>query len=219
MSPEEYHELWSSVGFWVLVAGLIGDILVVFIPSQRKVLEKTLAVFFTILVVLGVWMEHRHDSAIKQLAKADADAARSEQKKLAESIIPRDLLPHQRAKVLPQIEPFAGQQVRIVVDPHTLDAAHISPLLVSVLKSAGWIVGGEPIHDTLVWCHGRTGIFVWASDNASEKVMTAAHALADAFNELNLETSVSQEAQCIMGVRSIPPRQNSDELIINVFPK
>jgi hypothetical protein len=60
-------ELWSSVGYWILVAGLVGDIAVLVVPKHRERLEKLLAAFFTIVIIVGVAIEHRADAAISVL--------------------------------------------------------------------------------------------------------------------------------------------------------
>jgi uncharacterized membrane protein len=53
--------LWSSVGFWILVGGLIGDVLVIgLVPSGK--LEKVLAVLCTLVVIAGVAIEHAADA-------------------------------------------------------------------------------------------------------------------------------------------------------------
>jgi hypothetical protein len=58
------EEFWSAVGYWILVAGLVGDIIVIAIPAHKARLEKALAVFFTIVIIVGVAIEHRADAAI-----------------------------------------------------------------------------------------------------------------------------------------------------------
>jgi hypothetical protein len=60
-------EFWSSVGYWILVAGLVGDIVVLVVPKHRERLEKVLAAFFTVVIILGVAIEHRADAAISVL--------------------------------------------------------------------------------------------------------------------------------------------------------
>lgn len=60
-------ELWSSVGYWILVVGLVGDIAVLVVPKHRERLEKLLAAFFTIVIIVGVAIEHRADAAISVL--------------------------------------------------------------------------------------------------------------------------------------------------------
>jgi hypothetical protein len=69
-----YEEFWSAVGYWILVAGLIGDIIVLVVPQHRKWLEKGLAAFFTIVVIIGVAIEHRADAAISVLVSQEQDA-------------------------------------------------------------------------------------------------------------------------------------------------
>jgi hypothetical protein len=68
------EEFWSSVGYWTLVAGLVGDILVLVVPRHRERLEKILTAFFTIVIIIGVAIEHRADAAISVLVSQEQDA-------------------------------------------------------------------------------------------------------------------------------------------------
>jgi hypothetical protein len=69
------QEFWSSVGYWVLVAGLIGDILVLAIPAHRERLEKILAAIFTAVIILGVAIEHKADVKIAVLVSREESAS------------------------------------------------------------------------------------------------------------------------------------------------
>jgi hypothetical protein len=68
------EELWSTVGFWVLVFGLAGDILVLVIPKSRERLEKILAACFIIVIIAGVAIEHRADASISVLVSEQQSA-------------------------------------------------------------------------------------------------------------------------------------------------
>jgi hypothetical protein len=70
------EEFWSSVGYWILVAGLVGDVLVLVVPRHRERLEKILTAVFTIVIIAGVAIEHRADSAISVLVSQEQDAVR-----------------------------------------------------------------------------------------------------------------------------------------------
>ena len=69
------QEYWSGVGFWILVFGLIGDILILAIPEHRGRLEKGLAAFFTIVVIIGCAFEHIADGKISDLVTREESAA------------------------------------------------------------------------------------------------------------------------------------------------
>jgi hypothetical protein len=58
---EANPEFWSSVGFWILVAGLVGDgFVIILVPSGK--LEKILAVACTGVIIVGIAVEHVADS-------------------------------------------------------------------------------------------------------------------------------------------------------------
>jgi len=83
------EEFWSSVGYWILVAGLVGDIVVLVVPKHRERLEKVFAALFTIVIILGVAIEHRADAAISVLVSQeqhDADARIQEAKRSVASL-------------------------------------------------------------------------------------------------------------------------------------
>jgi len=56
----------KAVGFWVLITGLVGEISVLFIPASRRVLEKSLAVLFILIVILGIAVEIIGDNNINK---------------------------------------------------------------------------------------------------------------------------------------------------------
>jgi hypothetical protein len=130
------QELWSSVGYWILVGGLIGDILVLVVPAHRQRLEKVLTALFTIIIIVGVAVEHGGDKAVSLLisqeelefdkdvadakseaAKAnerasrnekDAERERSARVRLEKLIQPRVLIdPKQRASAVSTLGSFA----------------------------------------------------------------------------------------------------------------
>lgn len=130
-----HQEFLSSVGYWILVAGLIGDILVLAIPAHRGRLEKSLSAIFTVIIIVGVAIEHRADSKIAALvsqeetstalrvagltndaAIARRDAAQAMQKaeqdrlariKIEEKIAPRSLSSEQQASIATKLRPLA----------------------------------------------------------------------------------------------------------------
>lgn len=70
-----HEEFWSSVGYWILVAGLVGDITVLVVPKHRERLEKVLTAFFTIVIIIGVAIEHRADATISILVSREQTVA------------------------------------------------------------------------------------------------------------------------------------------------
>lgn len=61
------EEFWSSVGFWILVAGLVGDLLVLLVPKNRNRLEARLTMIFTFAIIVGVSVERIADKNISWL--------------------------------------------------------------------------------------------------------------------------------------------------------
>jgi hypothetical protein len=77
------EEFWSSFGYLILVTGLIGDIVVLVVPRHRERLEKLLTAFFTIVIIVGVAIEHRADSALSVLVSQEERANNLKIAKLA----------------------------------------------------------------------------------------------------------------------------------------
>jgi hypothetical protein len=105
---------WSSVGFWILMVGLVGDFAVLFIKSGK--LEKRLAAIFTILIAVGVAVEHFAD---------------------AELHAPRLLTKSQQEQMVQKLKPFAGTPFVLAVDAEP-EAINFMDDVASVLISAGW---------------------------------------------------------------------------------
>jgi hypothetical protein len=109
---------WSSVGFWILMIGLVGDLIVIFVPSGRT--EKILATVFTVLVAIGVAVEHLAD---------------------AKRFAPRNLNVEQQELLVSKLKPFAGQKVDfVVVYANEGECVHIGEQIESVLRKSGWFL-------------------------------------------------------------------------------
>jgi len=107
--------LWSSVGFWILVIGLIGDVIVLFIPSGRA--EKGFATLFIAVVIAGVAIEHMAD---------------------AQRFGPRTLSPSQWAEIGSQLKPFAGTLFTIRSYNDDEGAINLARRIAVMLGTAGW---------------------------------------------------------------------------------
>src|SRR5271163_2133177 len=114
---------WSSVGFWILMVGLGGDFIVLFIPSGRT--EKRLAAIFTVLIAIGVFVEHVADA--KRFGSRVLSA--EQQADIAASLKPLSLMPD--PKGIPE-------RADIVVFPLTSEGVRLSNQIVSMLQIAGW---------------------------------------------------------------------------------
>jgi hypothetical protein len=76
VSAEIANEFWwSKLGFWILVAGLAGEILVLRVPKTHETLEKILTFFFVVVIIVGVTFEHNADSAVAELISKQEMAA------------------------------------------------------------------------------------------------------------------------------------------------
>lgn len=72
------QEWWSGFGFWLLVAGLIGEIVVLAIPAHRGSLEKLLSLAFTVVVIAGCAFEHVAENRISDLIALEEASAGKE---------------------------------------------------------------------------------------------------------------------------------------------
>lgn len=64
----------KAFGNNALILGLVGDIAVLFIPSTKRILERTLAIVFILFIIGGVWMEHIADKALGTPRSLSLDA-------------------------------------------------------------------------------------------------------------------------------------------------
>lgn len=76
VSAEIANEFWwSKLGFWILVVGLAGEILILRVPKTHETLEKILTLVFVIVIIFGVTFEHNADLAVAELiSKQEIDA-------------------------------------------------------------------------------------------------------------------------------------------------
>lgn len=156
---------WSSVGFWMLMVGLVGDIILIFVPSGRT--EKILATIFTLLIAAGVAVEHVAD---------------------AKRFAPRDLSEQQQDFLVSRLKLFAGQKVDFVIKYSTEEEpAHIARQLREVLVRGEWpssTVTG--MIDTGPVLHG---IAIGTNSSADSSAQQATAALISALGEVGLEVT------------------------------
>jgi hypothetical protein len=114
---------WSSVGFWLLIIGLAGDFIVLFISSGTT--EKRLAAVFTVLIAIGVSIEHIADSrrfgarTLSSQQQADIEVA----------LKPLSLMPDPKG---------VPERADVVVFPISTEAVKLSNQIVASLKAATW---------------------------------------------------------------------------------
>jgi hypothetical protein len=159
--------LWSAIGFWILVVGLVGDVIVLFVPSGK--LEKTLAAIFTAIVIAGVTVEHVAD---------------------AQRFGVRDLSEGQQNSIAYQLSEFVGQDVEIFVYADDPEISHLGDCLRAVMSKSRWnlvsfMTGTE---------YGRSvvGILIELDSSADTTSRNAAAALASALGDKHLEVQGPQ---------------------------
>lgn len=156
---------WGAVGFWILMIGLIGELIVIFVPSGRT--EKVLAIIFTLLIVAGVAVEHTAD---------------------AKRFTPRDLNEEQQQLLVSRLKPFAGQKVDLIIKyASEEEPAHIARQLREVLVQAGW--PSSTVSTLFDTGPVTRGIAVGAHPLADSSAQRATEALLSALGEVQLEVS------------------------------
>jgi len=156
--------LWSSIGFWILVAGLVGEgIVIVVVPSGK--LEKALSVLCTILIIAGVTIEHVAD---------------------AKRFGPRRLSADQVQHLVTLLKPFAGQEFSLAVAPDP-EAIDLLKTIDSVVNAAGWrVIPAQMQSDVAVGKAAQvftTGVRIQFAMNASAETIRRAKILAAALND------------------------------------
>jgi len=163
------QEFLSSLGYWILVAGLIGDILVLAIPERRGCLEKVLSAVFTVIVIVGVAIEHHADAKIAVLiSQAESSTALK--------VTGRNLSPEQQDSVARQLNRFAGKRVGIFVYADDPEISHVGDTMRTLLMKSHWAIAefltGREFSRSVV------GILIEVVPNADTMSRNAAAALA-----------------------------------------
>lgn len=109
--------LWSSIGFWILVAGLGGEVLVILFVSSLKV-EKVLGALCTLVIIIGVGIEHRADTI---------------------RLSGRILDPTQQESITKELSPFLGTRFTIRAYNDDENAVKLLSTISAVLLKAGWV--------------------------------------------------------------------------------
>ncbi|HEV2301823.1 MAG TPA: hypothetical protein VGR91_09665 [Stellaceae bacterium] len=126
----------KSIGFWILVSGLFGDIFVLFMPAGKRKLEKTLGVIFTLIVIIGVAIDKIGDK-LTSSALSKIECAQSE-------MTSRHLTPNQQKTLVDVLSPFRNSTVNIWVfsGGRGLEKVGFAVALVGVFRRAGWKTNG-----------------------------------------------------------------------------
>jgi hypothetical protein len=127
-------EFWSVWGFRALMFGLAGDLLVIFVPSQRHALEKSLAVTFSAFVFGGVYVGHVGDDAISARFAERADRAELELEKFRAA---RKLGAEQQERITAKAKSFSGASFDIAT-MNDKEPFNLAEMIETALLAAGW---------------------------------------------------------------------------------
>ncbi len=166
MSAEIANEFWwSKLGFWILVVGLAGEILVLRVPKSRETLEKILTFFFVVVIIVGVTLEHNADTAVADLiSKQEIDAGikiaslgkeaaetnehakllaketeelKSKNLALEAEIAPRDISADDAIEIIDSLRLFSGRDVSVKSYLGDTEGHRLLFVLTSILARAG----------------------------------------------------------------------------------
>jgi hypothetical protein len=159
--------LWSSLGFGVLVVGLVGDILVIALVPSGK-LEKALAILCTLVVIAGVTVEHLADN---------------------QRFGPRALSNAESAQIGATLKSYAGQQFEITTywdmkEAHTF----ANEIATALVQSAGWKYIPPTRFEAMLG--GVEGVLVYVHPEAHDNTKRAAEALVRVLNNMNIQSEL-----------------------------
>ena len=145
-SPENL----SWLGFLLLAGGLLGEVAVLLIPTERHLLHNLLGLMFAAIVLVGYVIGHIGDDEISVRAKAELDRIKS----------PRVITDSQYAAFVECLKP--GPKGPVYVRPGMLDTdgPPLAKRIEAALKDAGFTppTGPFPGGDALSW--STAGIFL-----------------------------------------------------------
>jgi hypothetical protein len=166
MSGEIANEFWwSKLGFWVLIFGLAGEILVLRVPKTHETLEKILTFFFVVVIIAGVTLEHNADSAVAELtSKQETDAGvkiaslgkeaaesnaraqefereaaelKSKNLALEAEIAPRKVSDGDAKSLIDSLRPFAGSAISVKSYIGDVEGVRLLMILSQIFSRAG----------------------------------------------------------------------------------
>src|SRR5262249_38284381 len=121
----------ASVGFWMIIGGLVAEaIVIVAVPSGKR--EKTLSVIFLLTIDAGVWLEHAANSVLQA----------EHEKLLVSRLVDRELTPAQREDIAAQLRPFSNrpnrQKITLVQIENDSEVAKLTGQIEVALRAADW---------------------------------------------------------------------------------
>jgi hypothetical protein len=161
----------KSLGFSVLIVGLIGDFIALFVPASRRALEKTLGVVSILLIIAGV--------ATERFAEHIIDTGNG----------PRHISPVEGSALSDDMHAFAGEEFTILNYTDEVEATELTDAVKAALDKAGWRYSppkfGEQLLNT-----GLTGVLIRINIASDEKTTDAAKALETGLNKKSIVSRV-----------------------------
>jgi hypothetical protein len=166
-------EFLKTIGFSVLLLGLAGEIVVLFVPHNRRKLEKSLSVLFILIVIAGVAVERLGDA------------------RLAEENGPRHLSNDQVSQLVDELQPFTGQLFQIITYPKCDECSNTFLFVYNALIRAGWVREGPPVGIPI---GAMQSILVNVSDEADEHTKRAGQTLVTSLNHKGIAAKLENDA-------------------------
>jgi hypothetical protein len=178
----EHYQYLRHIGEYLLIAGLVGDLLVILFLQSRKRAEKLVSIIATAIIIVGV--------GIETLAGGRADDI------VREMRAPRLLGGTRQAEIAKKLRTFgAHETVLFEISDIDGEIAGITRDLSKALSSAGWKAGFDrwpPTPPESLRGPGQ-GILVLVSPAAPDQtVLPAAKVLVDALRNEGLQAELSQ---------------------------
>jgi hypothetical protein len=196
------YQLWQHIGGYVLVAGLVGELLaIVFLRNETKS-EKVCSIIATAVILLGVGIENiagsRADDVVRKMRA------------------PRSLTIAQQSAIAEKLKSFGPSHEAVFFEVSDVDPeiAGITADLGKAAALAGWKSGIEGIPPTPpLWLRAPDkGILILISPVAPDKsVLPAAQVLVSMLLEYGLAARLSQGY-----VGSSPPLDNRIKVVVYV---
>ena len=178
----EHYQSLRHIGEYLLIAGLVGDLLVISFLQSRKRAEKICSIIATAIIIVGVGVEMfaggRADDVVRKM-RAPRLLGSTRQAEIAEKLRPFGA----HESVLFEISDIDGEIVGITRD------------ISKALSSAGWKAGFDrwpPTPPEWLRAPGQ-GILILVSPAAPDQtVLPAAKALVGALRSEGLQAELSQ---------------------------
>jgi hypothetical protein len=236
VSAEIANEFWwSKLGFWILVVGLAGEILVLRVPKTHETLEKVLTLVFVIVIIVGVTFEHNADSTVAELIskqemeagvtiaslgrdaaasnarslllEKEAEELKSKNLSLEAKIAPRRLSPDQLTALKAAVRPFIGRTISIWSYGVDLEAGILANQIKFALQDAGAPVADSIGHMATSWTP-HAGVEITGSDDKLMEALVTALKPISAVRGRPIDPEQAKTfipAQIFVGVKPLGP--------------